>query len=336
MSRKSNDRAIREALASLQLPRMPDDDKLPSIRILVVADIDLPSASALSEHTLQQKNESYDAPIIDLCIACGSFCRDEDLMPYLRGKQMRREQTRQRNSNADDIWGAMPFFRTREQTAALEGLMTAALSQLESIVCRVIYCPGSSDPLSALLPDRPRRLTPNSRNLHQQWLPLAPGLGCAALVYLDAAEPIVSNATQRRDLGSSNNDSYRFSEDVSEDLEEDIDEMAVWTEQLLQVQQTYVLRLFSLDAWRVSLCVAHILSSLAQFQGLLFHSGAFAQIGTTPSASSSFLAYPGSIDPCNALHRLQSLGHSHAGHRIHASQLQSVVGIGKRRQALAH
>jgi len=30
-----------------------------------------------------------------------------------------------------------------------------------------------------------RRLTPNSRNIHQHWIPLGPGLGCAGLLYLD-------------------------------------------------------------------------------------------------------------------------------------------------------
>ena len=33
------------------------------------------------------------------------------------------------------------------------------------------------------MPQQQRRLTPNSRNVHQQWLPLAPGLGCGGLLY---------------------------------------------------------------------------------------------------------------------------------------------------------
>ena len=60
--------------------------------------------------------------------------------------------------------------------------MTAALSQLESIVCRVLYIPGDTDPIFHKMK---RRLTPNSRNLHNQWMPLCPGLGCAGLLHLD-------------------------------------------------------------------------------------------------------------------------------------------------------
>ena len=215
---------------------------------------------------MQQNNQVFDARDIDLCIACGSFCRDDDLSPYLRGKQQRRarerRQKRRQREYTDDEQSEPPpattmtttttmqpnnnndyyfnnnnnnnnqedetrttttttttnngheelFWRSREETSALEGLMTAALSQLESIVCRVVYCPGASDPLTTLLhhrggtdtgttttaatsalddhptdsrAPRPKRLTPNSRNIHQQWLPLAPGIGCAALLYLD-------------------------------------------------------------------------------------------------------------------------------------------------------
>ena len=70
--------------------------------------------------------------------------------------------------------------------------MTAALSQLESIVCRVVFVPGKTDPLttitssvSSLAYTKERRLTPNSRNIHQNWMPLSPGLGCAGLSFLD-------------------------------------------------------------------------------------------------------------------------------------------------------
>ena len=258
----------------------------PSLRILVVADIDLASASALAEYTLQQKNQVFDARDIDLCIACGSFCRDDDLSPYLRGKQQRRarerRQKRRQREYTDDEQSEPPppattmttttttttmqpnnnndyyfnnnnqedetrtttttttttnngheelFWRSREETSALEGLMTAALSQLESIVCRVVYCPGASDPLTTLLhhrggtdtgttttaatsalddhptdsrAPRPKRLTPNSRNIHQQWLPLAPGIGCAALLYLDN-QHIPSTAGQSNSSNTNNN-----------------------------------------------------------------------------------------------------------------------------------
>jgi hypothetical protein len=259
---------------------------LPTIRILVVADIDLPSASWLAEYTLQQqrgKNQSkiiFDAGRIDLCIACGSFCRDDDLRPYqslanqLQQQKARRshaaQQQQQQQQHQQWCINNTPFFRSREETAALEGLLTASLSQLESIVCRVIYCPGATDPLTTLvspstassnssssngnnrtssetaasarravesasfpysMPPRQQtsssispttssleqkrraaeslRLTPNSRNIHQQWLPMAPGLGCAGLLYLESPEKVVNacknmnRSNRRRGSGSS-------------------------------------------------------------------------------------------------------------------------------------
>jgi hypothetical protein len=221
-------RKIREALASLHLPRMPEAGQ-PTIRILVVADLDLASASALAEYTLLQKNEIFDASMVDLCIACGSFVRDEDLAPYVRGKQVRRSD----NATASSYTQA--YVRSREETASLEGLMTAALSQLESIVCRVVYCPGAQDPITTLLLDR--RLTPNSRNLHQQWLQLAPGIGCAAFLYVDAVETILQQASGK------NHAEDGFQEDGFDNYEEEADDTpkSTWSELLLQIQQRYVI-----------------------------------------------------------------------------------------------
>jgi hypothetical protein len=98
-----------------------------------------------------------------------------------------------------------PYQRSKEETAALEGLVTAAISQLESIVCRVVVVPGGkTDPITISLGQggddddvvdseltsndastSERRLTPNSRNIHQRWMPLAPGIGIAGLAYLE-------------------------------------------------------------------------------------------------------------------------------------------------------
>jgi hypothetical protein len=209
-----------------------DLKQLPKMRILVVADIDLPSASALAEYALQQEDNVFDSTMIDLCIACGSFCRDEDLLPYLRGKQRRRELSREyhASSSTTPSLSSTPFFRSREETAALEGLMTAALSQLESIVCRVVYCPGMSDPLSTLLSEGPRRLTPNSRNLHKQWLPLAPGIGCAALLYLDSPEKII-------DQRDSVQGQIFEDDDASENEDEEVNEIVLLTDKLSKLQQ---------------------------------------------------------------------------------------------------
>jgi len=217
---------VQEAIASLQLPHMPEkneQDKPPALRILVVADIDLNAASALAEYSLQQKNRVFDASRIDLCIACGPFCRDEDLLPYLAGNH---RQASHRRRPRDTSY--TPFFRSREETAALEGLFTAALSQLESIVCRVVYVPGATDPLTTVVNPLPSRLTPNSRNIHQQWLPLAPGLGCAALLYFESPDNVVARKPAAR---TRDNTQAQDSDDT------DDDEVAILQEQLQEMQQ---------------------------------------------------------------------------------------------------
>jgi hypothetical protein len=153
-------------LSQLQLPRVSINEP-PSLRILVVADIDLKSAAALAEHSLQ--NQQLGGGNIDCIIACGPFARDEDIRQYLQGRYCRVQRK--------------PHERSRQETAALEGIMSSTLSQLESIVCRVIYVPHPTDPLTTQCPSKEYsrehiRLTSNSVNIHEQWLPLAPGIGC--------------------------------------------------------------------------------------------------------------------------------------------------------------
>lgn len=242
---------LNRRLASLQLPHMPasiltgganSPSQPPTIRILVVADIDLESVSALAESALQDMPQENPLQRVDLCIACGPFCHEDDLRHYYQGRQRRRHAARHgasyhaktRSTVPIQVWrggggvgntvppfpampqqsascfhntshshskqstysagptSSYPYKRTREETAALEGLMTAALSQLESIVCRVLFVPGKSDPISTITSSstslaytKERRLTPNSRNIHQHWIPLCPGLGCAGLLYVD-------------------------------------------------------------------------------------------------------------------------------------------------------
>lgn len=225
-----------QRMARLQLPHMPESDSasgdpssLPSICVMVVADLDLSSAAALAEYALQQRNQVFDASRVDLCIACGPFSRDEDLRKYQSRRQRKQNQTVQQS----------PFVRSREETAALEGLVTAALSQLENVVCRVVFCPGSTDPLTTILPGedgRERlRLTPNSRNIHQQWLPLGPSLGCAGLLYLESPEKVVvpkeKNPAQRFSTGEED-DSDK--EEKQEDVEDVHD---ILSEQITGMQQ---------------------------------------------------------------------------------------------------
>uniref|UniRef100_A0A7S3P6W0 Uncharacterized protein n=1 Tax=Amphora coffeiformis TaxID=265554 RepID=A0A7S3P6W0_9STRA len=227
---------LRQRMAGLQLPHMPEflsappDQEvpatLPTIRVLVVADLDLPSAAALAEYTLQQRNQVFDATRIDLCIACGPFSRDEDLRAYQSRRQRKRNNKTVQQS---------PFVRSREETAALEGLVTAALSQLENIVCRVVFCPGSTDPITTILPgDDGReklRLTPNSRNIHQQWLPLAPSLGCAGLLYLESPEKVVPVDKKE--------DPQAFTSDDDSEKEEDEETVEdILSEQIVGMQQS--------------------------------------------------------------------------------------------------
>lgn len=290
-----NDGILEEQFASLQLPHMSTQESLkhnshghedwqtrpgitqftPTICILVVSDVDLSSASALAEYALQQKRFGvFDASLIDLCIACGPFCRDDDLDDYRKGRNSksssrlantRRKTTFQRKpvnqdfrSAANDMdhssgnsqyqsfnWTQTPFFRSNEENAALEGSMTATLSQLESIVCRLLFCPGASDPLTTFSPSATNqsllklnrqqydRLTPNSRNINQQWLPLAPGLGCGGLFYLDSLSELLPTrptttsflSTFHQKVSSSDsNNQYGYGNDDDEDLSEVTDE----------------------------------------------------------------------------------------------------------------
>ena len=279
------DEDIAKALANLQLPHMPfkidlsdPSQSLPSIRILVVADVDLTSAAALAEFFLQQQQEIHqgrlDSSRVDLCIACGPFGREDDVRPYMTGKQLQRRQQKQfqQQYNADKASNNMsafqnsnntratrgtaaaattsaspghpnlpyhietPFSRSREETSGLEGLLTASLSQLEAIVCRVVYCPGFSDPITSMASLSSsssssaasfshRRLTPNSRNIHRQWLPIAPALGCAGLLYLDSTHVVVGNKAHRKSRrrkfsDSSDDDDGRWTEDEAELLTE--------------------------------------------------------------------------------------------------------------------
>ena len=262
---------LAEALASLQLPQMPDADEdeladrvVPSVTILVCADIDLASTSALAEYLLMDHPHSSN---VDLIIAAGPCTRDEDLSSYCQGsaqrsKYKRRRQqlpaatntfshhpaaatTAQQNSHHDysaeqhtrggDLRTDLsPFYRSCEESAAMEGLLTSALSQLESIVCRVLYCPGFSDPFSVIMNADSKRLTPNSRILHRQWLPLVSGLGCAGVFYVDGVERVANTVASSYHADDS---------DASDDEESEINSAMLLTEQVKKMQQRWVVLL---------------------------------------------------------------------------------------------
>jgi hypothetical protein len=259
---KRDDEEVQEALAGLQLPHMPSKTALhthsdqqqspPTITILVCADIDLKSSSALAEYTLQQKNRVFDASAIDLIIVAGPCARDEDLLTYYRGRQrsshVRRHQNRHYAGPFTSAAGSetnvalAPFFRSAEESAALEGLVTAALSQLESIVCRVVFCPGYQDPLTTIVPSGSscKRLTPNSRNVSQQWLPMAPGLGCAGLFYMDMTERLVQQFSSSNRQQQQHHHLSDYGDDETDETDEEEDRRMILSDQLTKLQQRYV------------------------------------------------------------------------------------------------
>jgi hypothetical protein len=140
-----------------------------------------------------------------------------------------------------------------------QSIIEISLIMPSQIVCRVVYCPGFSDPLSIMVPRTLtgmydelsyKRLTPNSRNIHQQWLPLAPGLGCAGLFYFDTTNESLIQAENTRISELSGNSSrhdhiIHNHEDVvdNEDDEEDDDDSRQKTstkfvmEQIASMQQ---------------------------------------------------------------------------------------------------
>lgn len=250
----------------------PTAIQYPSISVLVCADFDLKSTAALAEYSLQQQNEIFDANSIDLIVAAGPSNGDTEMLKYYQGnnkfKYLQNRDSKYSNrsqngpseshldpsyekvsglGNAPGLSSTEPFFRSKEESAALEGLITASLSQLESIVCRVVYCPGWNDPMS-LFQQQPshKRLTSHSHNVHQHYLPLAPGLGCAGLFYLDHTEQLIehykrnqSNISNTRN-GDNNNDQQNNGDDEDSESSEQEDGSALLSDQLKKLQQLYV------------------------------------------------------------------------------------------------
>ena len=191
-------RIMGELECELNLPRQGR-----SLCLLVVADMDLPSASMLAEAALRELPKG--GTLVDGILACGPFVTPESLHPYLQQQH-------------DDELSPMARMMSPELTCALEGLVTGCLSQLESIACRVMWIPstdrdpstlwshnGNSNPFLGNVPsfhrrglderhgddEREKRLTPNSRSVHRQSLPLAPGLSCCGFAIGPTKPPIV-------------------------------------------------------------------------------------------------------------------------------------------------
>lgn len=180
---------IQTLLSQLRLPRIhpSNNENHPSLRILVVANIDLTSAAALAEHALQPNaRDEIGGGNVDVIIACGPFCNDEQVRSrYLTGRN--RNNTRRRQA----------YERSREETAALEGLVSATLAQLESIACRIAYVPHPSDPSTLMNEQKHLRLTPNSINIHSHWLSLAPGIGCCGYAGISLLQRLQLHGAER-------------------------------------------------------------------------------------------------------------------------------------------
>jgi hypothetical protein len=68
-----------------------------------------------------------------------------------------------------------------------------------------------------------RRLTPNSRYIHQHWIPVSPGLGCAGLLYLDWQRLQQPNPAPLEDGDEEDDDDHGGGSDCEDADEEDED-----------------------------------------------------------------------------------------------------------------
>ena len=94
-----------------------------------------------------------------------------------------------------------------EERAARRGLITAALSQLESIVCRVAYMLKNDRDDEKKSPHAHLRLTSNSLNIRNRWLPLVEGLGVTGLVE-EEEQPSVKQQSSSFSASASASDAH--------------------------------------------------------------------------------------------------------------------------------
>lgn len=146
------------------------DEQIKKVRILFLSDVDIDSATRLSEHFVPK------APQFDACVVCGPFSAESDELEERK---------------------------TREAEAVAVGDMSTTLAQLENIVCRVIYLPSEGDPRSAM--NEQLHLTPNSINIHARELPLVDGLNISGLTELQdtlgekTTEPVMDSGDDPAD-----------------------------------------------------------------------------------------------------------------------------------------
>jgi len=106
------------------------------LRFLMIGDVDLAGGSACAEYFIPQN------PRFDAVLCCGPFVHRE--------------------------------LHTNEDVAVAQGDIASIISQLEGIVCRVLYLASELDPTATLTEQR--HFTPNSINIHARRLLLVDNL----------------------------------------------------------------------------------------------------------------------------------------------------------------
>lgn len=109
-----------------------------SIKLLIVSDVDLLSASKISEKYVCGTTRTF----YDACIICGPFIHHP--------------------------------LHTKEDESVAIGDMASIIAQFENIICRVIYLSSNNEPITTL--SQQLCLTPNSVNIYARSLPLLSNL----------------------------------------------------------------------------------------------------------------------------------------------------------------
>lgn len=208
-------KTIHQSITTSSTSKTMADGSPTHVRILVVSDVDIRSAARLAEFAIHDPDFSNSLTAdqrdpyagVDLCIACGPFGHNDHPSEVLA------------NTTSET-----PRVRTREEEAASEGFMTCALSQLENIVCRLLYVPcQGKDPRSTCLDngdDHHMRLTPNSRNVHNRMLKILKGIDVIGISTKSGDDDQILEClreTMNEFLGQNRNDIVADAADIAED-----------------------------------------------------------------------------------------------------------------------
>ena len=170
------------------------------LRLLVLSDVSLPSASKLAEYFLFN-SEKFKA--VDLIVVAGNVnCQGGGDWGEVGGVNSFGESDLSGGGGCDDAHGV------RQRKASDIGVMSGILSQLETIVCRVLYVPGERDPVEVSVNNGEKdcmRLTPNSRNASGLYFKVCRDLGVIGYEErrrLNASSGKVGGASRQRRGGN--------------------------------------------------------------------------------------------------------------------------------------